>query len=357
MNADAPRSPSVTLPLRSTLAYQEPKARRAGYTEPALTLPQHTAVLTGSALVAALANRPLVKLEYFSFLADVPGEGSRIVSSDKRAHFFRVLFSLRWWEGPSVIATAAGYGLTMAVFLWLRSAVGPYVGGNTASGYTAGALTGVVQAVVCQPFDVLRATADAMRGGPRPMRGPGDVLWRALRERPAVLAGLYKGISVAVLSRSLQCTAQYGTYNALRYDGVYRHSLMLFIYCHIGVVTGFLLQYPVLSLRQQLHALNQQARGTRHTYRSLLMELRRRHGLTKVYDGFFVTRPFLRAIAPALFLTLYDIGSRRYTEYLDPGRRRSPDSMQSLTTLPARAVQQKREYEFAKPAATTAAKN
>ncbi|RNE99173.1 solute carrier family 25 (mitochondrial adenine nucleotide translocator), member 4/5/6/31 [Trypanosoma rangeli] len=81
---------------------------------------------------------------------------------------------------------------------------------------------------------------------------------------------------------------------------------------------GLLLQYPFLPIKHQLHLRNQFTRGKPHTYRSCILEMRVRHGITKVFDGFFTSRPMLNAVPAALLMTLYDVCTRRYTEFLHP---------------------------------------
>ncbi|EPY24738.1 hypothetical protein AGDE_12196 [Angomonas deanei] len=184
--------------------------------------------------------------------------------------------------------------------------------------------------VVHHPFDVLRATADA-RQGPRLFTGPWDVLKTALKERPAVLLGLYKGFAMNGMSTSLRYSTQFGVYNALRYDGVYRHPLVLFAYCHMGAFLGMLIQYPFLAIKQQLRIVNSLNGGKYpHNYRSYISQVKRQHGVTKLFEGFFTGKPVLNAVPPALLMTLYDIGVRRYTEYLHPELRTVATPEQSL---------------------------
>lgn len=344
-----------TFPLRTNKPYKDPLENRQGYTPLNLTLAQHAAVILGSAATVAVLNRPVTKLEHFYFLSDVPGESNRIFMSDKRAQFFRVLFGTNWLSGRSTAWGAADHAFGPALFLcfrdWLneRSGVAAAVAGtsaNTRNGFIAGGATGAAYAALRHPYDVLRATAEAPNG-PKQFRGAWDVLWTALRERPAVLTGLYRGISAVALGRSLQFGAQFGLYNSLRFDGVYRGSVVLFIYCHVAAFIGIALNYPFLAIRQQLRIANAATRGQHLTYRSLFLELRRRHGVTKVYDGFFSSRPWLNALAPAMVMFLVDVGTRRYTEYLHPARRQTAVAEQSLTHRRApRHVNEPEPYEF-----------
>lgn len=327
---------------------REPLELRQGYTQPCLTFAQHGAVVGGASLTAAVLARPTAKLGRFYFLSDVPGESSRIFMSDKRAQFFRVLVDTRWWSGGgSLLHGTVDYALPLALFVcardWLNACA---VGTNAVNGFVAGGWTGAVYTLARHPYDVLRATAEAP-GGPKAFRGPADVFVSALKERPAILKGLYTGVSAALLGRTAQYSLQFGLYNALRYDGVYRSHFLLFVYCHMACFFGVLVNYPFLSLRQQLHWMNRTSRGRPQTYRSLFFELRRRHGLTKVYDGFFTSRPWLNTLTPALALFLYDVGSRRYTEYLHPTMKQRAVQEQSLTYKRApRHIREPEPYEF-----------
>ncbi|KEG10786.1 solute carrier family 25 (mitochondrial adenine nucleotide translocator), member 4/5/6/31 [Trypanosoma grayi] len=301
--------------FRHAAEFRDPQVRVHGYTEPCLTPAQHAAVIAGVSLTSACLKRPIVKLDAFYFLSDVPGESNRIYASDKRAHFFRTLFSMRWFTGQPILRSAAEYILLLALFTrlreWLKRA------GGVAAGLAAGGLTGVAYTALRHPYDVLCATAEAAVG-PKKFGGARDVLLTALREKPSVLLGIYRGVTVAACGRMMQYGAQFGVYNATRYDGVYHHTALLFLYCHFGAFLGLVLQYPFMSVRHQLYMRNQFTRGKPHTFRSYIAEVRVRHGITKIYDGFFTSRPILNAVPPALMMTLYDVCVRRYTEYLHP---------------------------------------
>ncbi|ORC91067.1 uncharacterized protein TM35_000074910 [Trypanosoma theileri] len=310
---------------RTAGEFTDPLLRVRGYTEPQLTSPQHAAVILAVSFVTACLKQPIAKLESFYFIADVPGESNRIYGSDKRAHFFRTLFSTRWFTGHSILWNTSEYVFLLSVFTTLRNALSLSESdkktnrnnNNTARGFIAGGLTGLAYAAVRHPYDVLRATADVVEG-PKQFKSAGDVLKTALRERPSVLLGIYKGFTAAACGRMVQFAAQFGIYNATRYDGVYHDTSVLFLYCHLAAFLGQLLQYPFMSLKYQLRLRNQFTRGQPITYRSYIAEIRSRHGISKIYDGFFTSRPILNAIPAALLMTLYDLYTRRYTEYLHP---------------------------------------
>ncbi|XQJ28875.1 Mitochondrial carrier protein, putative [Leishmania guyanensis] len=338
MSFDSSRGYRSTFGYRTATPYQEPIAHRQGYTETQLTTRQHGAVIVGCSTACAFVTVPIAKLDRFYFLSDVPGESGRIYMSDKRAQFFRVVLHTRWWQGRSVVWLAADYGFLLATFAmlrhWLETATVTAQWNSRRRGFVAGAVTGVLYATMRHPYDVLRATAEAL-AGPHQFRGAADVLVTALRERPRVLLGVYRGFSVAVLSRSLQFALQFGLYNWMRYDGVYRHSMVLFLYCHLATFLGVVAQYPVHSLRQELRVLNAATRGRPKSYRSLFLDLRRRHGITKLYDGFFRSKPILNAVPMALLMTAYDMCTRRFTEYLHPEATAVPTHTQSFTSVAA----------------------
>ncbi|KAH9580011.1 Mitochondrial substrate/solute carrier [Trypanosoma melophagium] len=313
---------------RTSAEFTGPLLRVHGYTEPRLTSLQHTAVILAVSVVTACLKQPIAKLESFYFVTDVPGESNRIYASDKRAHFFRTLFSTRWFTGHSILLSTSEYVFLLSVFTTLRNALSLSANKtnknrntNTIRGFIAGGLTGVAYAAVRHPYDVLRATADVLEV-PKQFRNAGDVLKTALREKPSVLLGIYRGFTAAACGRMVQYAAQFGVYNATRYDGVYHNNFLLFLYCHLGVFLGQLLQYPFMSLKYQLHLRNQATRRQTITYRSYIAEIRARHGITKIYDGFFTGRPVLNAVPAALLMTLYDMYTRRYTEYLHPELRK-----------------------------------
>ncbi|KAG5472623.1 hypothetical protein LSCM4_01943 [Leishmania orientalis] len=355
MSLDNSRGYRSTFGYRTNTPYQQPIAHRQGYTETQLTVHQHSAVIAGCSTACALVTVPILKMERFYFLSDVPGESRRICISGKQAQFFRVLLHTRWWQGRSIVWLAVDYGFLLSTFVALRhslkTATTTAQRDNGRRGFVAGAMTGACYATVRHPYDVLRATAEASTA-PRQFRGATDVFLTALRDRPRVLLGLRRGFSVAVLGRSLQFALQFGFYNWLRYDGVYRHSAVLFIYCHLATFLGMAAQYPVQSLRQQLYIINSTTRGRPQSYRSLFHDLRRRHGVTKLYDGFFRGKPILNAVPMALLMTAYDLSSRRYTEYVHPEAAAKPTHTQSLTSVAAPAyVTHPPAYEFARESA------
>ncbi|KAG5498534.1 hypothetical protein JKF63_02820 [Porcisia hertigi] len=350
MSFGSPSSYRSFFGYRTTTPYQQPIAHRQGYTEAQLTVRQHAAVIMGCSTGCALVTVPIGKLERLYFLSDVPGESNRIYMSDKRAQFFRVMLHTRWWQGRSVLWMAADYGFLLSTFVMLRQSLNTMSvaseWGNSRHGFVAGAVTGALYATMRHPYDVLQATAEAATG-PRPFRGALDVLVTALQERPKVLLGVYRGFSLTLLGRSSQFALQFGLYNCLRYDGVYRHGMMLFLYCHLATFLGMAVHYPVQSLRQQLHIINSATRGRPRGYRSLFIDLRRRHGITKLYDGFFRNKPVLNAVPAALLMVAYDVSTRRYTEYLYPDLTAPPVHTQSLTSVSAPAyVTHPSPYEF-----------
>ncbi|KPI89775.1 hypothetical protein ABL78_1155 [Leptomonas seymouri] len=348
MSYDSTRAYHSTYSHRTPTAYQEPIAHRQGYTEPKLTTAEHGAIIVTCSAASACVTVPTAKLGQFYFLSDVPGESSRIYMSDKRAQFFRVLFRTKWWQGRPVRWLMVDYVTGLSLFIVLRQLLGDLAPAwsNGRRGFLAGATAGALYAALRHPYDVLRATAEASTG-PRSFRGAADVFLTALKERPRVLKGLYRGFSVAISCRMAQFALQFGLYNWLRYDGVYRSPLMLFLYCHVATFLGLVAQYPVQALRQQLYLANTLTKGRPLGYRSLIMDMRRRHGITKVYDGFFRGKPLLNAVPPALLMFLYDVCTRRYTEYLYPELKAKPVHEQSLTSVAAPPhVKDVPDYEF-----------
>lgn len=297
----------------------DPAIRVRGYTEPQLNHQQHAAVILSASTITAWLRRPIEKLHAFYFLCDVPGESSRIYASDKRAHFFRTLFGIKWLAGPSNLWTIASYAFQLTAFTKLRDLIP--CESNTTCGFTAGCLTGLLYAFLRHPYEVLLATAEAEKG-PMKFVGAWDVFMKAVTEKPNVLLGIYRGVSVAACSQVALLGTTWGVYNAVRYDGVYHGTPVLFLYCHGGALLGKILQYPFLSIRQQVRIRNQHTRGRPHTFRSYIVEVRRKHGITKIYDGFFASRPILNSIPAALLLVTYDLCSRHLTEQLHPELRK-----------------------------------
>lgn len=416
MNLNAPECRSCILPTRTTsLSAKPPDVIHEAYTESRLTAWQTGGVVLTLSFVVALLSRPLTHMSKFYFLSYVPG--ALLTPSgrplDKRAHFMHTFARTRWWTGPPLLATTVEFATTLGVYVHVREwvlvsrycctgastsesriaqdsdkeAVFPaaHAAGanalrptrvNAGVGCVAGAMSGLVYALLRYPFDTLSATAQAMRapphaksvssarsvssspsvvptGRPRQTRvfggGAGEVLLAALRDRPAMLCNIYQGVSAVALGKSLQMLCCFGCYHALRYDGVYRGTTVLFGYCYLGAVAGLAAQYPCLALRQQLRARNAVMHGPPMSYRDLLREMRRRHGWSKVYDGFFRTKPFLSALAPALLLTWYDMATRRLTERLYPecNRRHAHHSQSALFYPVADYVEHMPDYEFA----------
>ncbi|CCW61766.1 unnamed protein product [Phytomonas sp. EM1] len=333
-----------SLGYKTNTPYTEPLQLRQGYTEPDLTLPQHALVILGSAFAVACAQRPIRQLERFYFLSDVPGESRRIGVSDKQSEVVRTLFRTRWWAGPPLWRGTLSGAVSLGGFVYIRSQF--HEKGGPCSGFIAGAATGLLYAVASHPYDVLRATAEAPNA-PKTFRGPMDVLWTALTKKPRVLFGLYRGIPTMAMAYATHYGVQFGLYNYLRYDGVYRGPLVLFFYCHLAAFVGQVLFFPFLRVRQQLLAVNSRIHLRPVGYRFLIGELRRRYGLSKVYDGFFSSKPVLSTIPAALLLMFYDVASRRYTEYLNPERkaRAKPSQQLGSVRLPS-YVTSPEPYEF-----------
>ncbi|KAG8347468.1 hypothetical protein ERJ75_001243800 [Trypanosoma vivax] len=308
-----------TVAFRPVGEFKAPIQTVHGYTEPQLKPRQDAAVILVTSVVTSWLQRPISKLHAFYFLSDVPGASNQPHTLEKRVHFFRTLFNIPWLSGQPIIWNTSRYVFLLTLFVWLRHLLSDR--NNTAVGFTAGALTGVVYTLMRHPYDVLHATA-AGASGPVAFTGAMDVVKRAMRENPRILLGIYRGLAPAASGRALLYCAKFGVYNALRYDGVYHGTWALFLYCHFGACLGRVLQYPFLSARHQLHMRNQQTRGRPLTFRSYIMEVRARHGITKIYDGFFASRPFLNAVPSALLLTLYDVCTRRLTEHLHPDLRK-----------------------------------
>lgn len=321
----------ATYPPVSTAPYAASPEQHRSYTDPYLTKTQHAAVILSTAFATSFCSRPIEKLSKFYFIGDVPGESTRY-SGEKLPFAIRTIYQTKWLAGPPLWRNAAEYAIPLGVFVWLREAL--EVHRSAVGGIAAGAMAGVSYAVLRHPFDVLRATAEVSSPA-RNFKGPIDVLLTALREKPSMLSGLYRGVSAAALGRGAQFGAQFGLYNFLRYDGVYRGPWMLYLYCFAAVFLGELLQYPFMSMRQQLRTANVHVKGRPLSYRAYFSDLRRRYGVTKVYEGFFTSKPFLRSVTPALFLFGYDLLSRRYTERLHPHRRIPVSALQSLTSREA----------------------
>ncbi|CCW67936.1 unnamed protein product [Phytomonas sp. Hart1] len=345
MNQSASIGYRHSLGYNTITPYTEPLEIQQGYTEPDLTSLQHFVVVIASAFAAACAQRPIHQLERFYFLSDVPGENRRIGVSGKPAEVVRTLLQTRWWTGPPLWRRTFSGAFELGAFIAIRSQfqTEPI---SALNGFAAGAGVGIAYAVAFHPYDVLRATAEAPNG-PKTFSGPMDVLWTALTKKKTALFGLYRGFSTMVLAYTMQYGVQFGLYNSLRHDGVYRGPLVLFFYCHLAALVGQVLFFPFLRLRQQLHTMNSQVQLKRVGYRFLIYELHRRYGLSKVYDGFFSSKPVLNTIPTALLLMLYDVLSRRYTEYLNPGKkaRANPSQMLRSVQLPSYVTSPK-PYEF-----------
>lgn len=179
----------------------------------------------------------------------------------------------------------------------------------------------------------------------RRFRHVGEVLWEALRPTPTsslsstssfrgrcrkLLVGLRQGRRIAVVGGALQGGVQFGSYELLREDGMYRHSAVLFLYCWLASFAGVVCQYPCKTLRQlwfsaaalpSLAAAKgkngpSERKGSRGgegagfhpgvTYRSVLQELRRTGGVSRLWLHFFSFRPMLCALPGALLLYGYD---------------------------------------------------
>lgn len=241
---------------------------------------------------------------------------------------------------------------------------------NLWCGVGGGALAGALCTAVAHPYHVLETTvrmecvrvpSPARHGSPqtgfcstssssggtqirRRFRHVGDVLIEALRAPPStsspassfrsrcrkLLLGLHQGQRIAVVGGALQGGVQFGGYELLREDGMYRHSAVLFFYCWLSSFAGVVCQYPCKTLRQfwfsaaSLPSLatvkgkndRSERMGSRGgegagihpgvTYRSVLKELRRTGGVSQLWLHFFSSRPMLCALPGAFLLYGYD---------------------------------------------------
>lgn len=321
---------------RTPTEYKDRDVIAEGYTPPCLTLPQHTAVLVGSSFAAALLHQPIRQLSTLSFLTAVPGDRSQVVViSDKRAMLFYNLFTTQWFGSLRTVSAAwFNYASIVGIYAACHANFQERLG-NTASGFAAGAVVGISQSLVRHPYDVLRATAQHPLA-PKKFAGPLDVLWTTVQHKPSNLFELYRGGTLITLTTTAQFSILLGWYNLVKEDRVARGLHHLFFAVHLVACATTLIAYPFLNLRQMAHITNLQlggvmimkrADGTLYhpkvTMSQLFWELKKKHGITKIYDGYFRNRPFL-AIAPlSLMITMYDLGCRRYTEFIHPSMKRS----------------------------------
>lgn len=306
-----------------------------GYTQPFLTVPQEAAVIVGASFVASLLHQPIRQLSTLSFLTAVPGDRSQIVViSDKRAMFFYNIFTTKWFGSLRTVGAAwCHYASLIGLYVLSKASLDKYLG-NTASGFAAGAVAGLAQSLIRHPYDVLRATAEHP-SAPKKFSGPFDVLWTSVRKKPSALLELYRGGGLAAATTCAQFSILFGCYNYIKEDRVARGLHHLFLGIHVIACATTLIAYPFLNLRQLTHISNLHINGAmkmrtadgslvtpKVTMSHMFWEMKKKHGITKVYDGYFRNRPFL-AIAPlSLAITLYDLGCRRYTEMIHPSRTR-----------------------------------
>jgi hypothetical protein len=354
---------SASFAPRTPTNYVERDVVQAGYTEPCLTAPQHTAVILGTSFAAAMLHQPIRQLGTLSFLVAVPGDKSQIVViSDKRAMLFHSIFSTQWFGSfRGVMASWLNYASLIGIYAATQPAFKERFG-NGASGCIAGGIAGFAQAMIRHPFDVLRATAEHPHA-PKKFSGPLDVFWTSLRHKPSNLFDLHRGGGLVVLTTTLQFSILFGWYNAVKEDRVARGLHHLFLAVHVMACATTLIAYPCLNLRQLVHIANLQIGGgvspmtsaggfarPRITASQLFWDMKKRHGITKVYDGFFRNRPFL-AIAPlSLAITLYDLGCRRYTEFIYPSRRKvhaEVDQFLFRPTIPAYVLEREKQQREA----------
>lgn len=311
--------------LRTPSRYVDAEILREGYTPRHLTSLQHAAVIAVSSTVASICVRPIQHIQNFSFVWSTPGDNNfHVFGSDKRAHFFRTLFSVQWLRGTnSIPATAARFGGLVGTFSTVLPHAESLVGERRyfMSGALSGAAAGALLTVVQHPFDVLRAAAESNRG-PKQFSGMLDVIWTSLKHNPKTLLGIYVGFSSAITMNILQYGILFGWYKLWREDLVARGPFYLFLGCQLGAFCGAVVAYPFMTLRLIVFAANvNQRAGMKLAATRVFLDMKKKHGVSKVYDGFFKGRPALAACGPALMLTLYDVCCRRYTEKLHPERK------------------------------------
>lgn len=240
--------------------------------------------------------------------------------------------------------------------------------GEVVRGVLAGGLAGSVSSLLAFPYRVMEATVIEH---PQCFRRPLDVVRAAWQENRRLLyRGVWVGSGVAMGSGALRGAAMFGGYALSREDGVYRHPVVLFLYCFASCLAGDCLQYPWLMLRQEklryyhLSLTPFQSSGKRPstapspfihhvsqgkprvTYRMILAQMRRTHGISFVWKGYAIRRPCLRALPPALLLYTYDVLLRRAVTKASPGGgSRAVSPAQSLTNMRMAAAPLP-EYEF-----------
>ena len=296
---------------------------RKGYTEPYLT-PLQTARIVGySSIITAILNRPISQFFRFKFMSDVPGQDVHNPGiMEKRTKFFNTLLSTKWWANgsASVLASFATYSVVLGSYAFFYELTGAERGWPY-NGFYAGALTGMTLTAVRHPIDVLRATAQAP--GPKKFTGPFDVLMTSIRHKPEVLKGLYRGAAVAGVATTLQCSAMFGLFNTLKYDAVRNGDVYLYALCHSAAYLGHLCQYPFHNLKQSWLAQRQAMKmvaSKEYTLRMHLNVLRKKHGISMVFDGFYRVSPFWTSAPLAIALFSFDKMNRYFTEKTHPER-------------------------------------
>ena len=209
------------------------------------------------------------------------------------------------------------------------------------NGFLAGAAAGFTLTALRHPYDVLAATAEHPGPGGRVFAGPWDVFQTMLRERPAMLKGIYRGAHVSLMASSIQFSLMFGIYNTFKYDvAVGGSDLQMYALCHLCSFTGYTMQYPIHSLKQTLDAVNRDLASrstsggsgcqTRITMWAHFKDIKRRNGITKVYDGFFKFKPFFLTMPAAFALFAFDKSTRRMQERNYPHTIKKNASGQSM---------------------------
>jgi hypothetical protein len=267
-----------------------------------MNLTQHLACVGIGCSGGVLLGRPITHLQNFYFLSKTPDVLSM---PQKSAMFWKALLTTAWFKGTMPFwVEVGGYASLYTTFYFVDEYIGPLTPGFLPPGVACGALTGLCAATVRHPYDVLRATADSP--GPKKWKGPMDVFFTSLREKPQVLFGLYRGFQNAAVASMIQFAVLFGIWETLKVAVVRGYDYRVFGLAWVAVLFGHVAQYPFHYIKQALFDFNKTKRFGGLNAKQYIKEMRRTRGVTVIWTGFFKTKPLIGCVTGALTLMGYD---------------------------------------------------
>jgi hypothetical protein len=308
--------PSLFVPQQRLPYVELEKIYTRKWVDAPLSAPQHLAIITGCSLFSAIISRPIFNSHELFFMS-VPSlelppvrKNQRLIDTLQQNWFRRSQYG-----HGSIPMHSAGLASTLLIFNGVNNLTSNKYVPWWMQGYISGAISGFFFSLVRHPLDVLEMTARAP--GPKDFTGPKDVFMTMIKNKPELLPQLYTGFAVNCFASILSWMVFLGGYNHTCRNGWANGDLRLLGWCYIFSCLSELVKYPFRHCRQELQQLNSALRFKPMSYVHLVAKWRKESGITRIFDGFFASHPFMRAWSGAIFLFTYTHLRQRYLWYLN----------------------------------------